>query len=183
MTIRRKKNRKPFYNCIEYEKKGVSCGHSSNFIQEEVLVEYIKGKLDIFVENNFEDIVIVDKNDVKVSLENDMNEVQRQIDKQILLSNNLLNLYSEGTINAIQFKLQNQSISNTLNTLITNKQALEEKLDSIPEDNIKNLKKSVEAIVKVPVEKWNNSMLKEVIEKIEVNTSGIININWKVEKN
>lgn len=155
MTIRRKKNRKPFYNCIEYEKKGVSCGHSSNFIQEEVLVEYIKGKLDIFVENNFEDIVIVDKNDVKVSLENDMNEVQRQIDKQILLSNNLLNLYSEGTINAIQFKLQNQSISNTLNTLITNKQALEEKLDSIPEDNIKNLKKSVEAIVKVPVEKWN----------------------------
>ena len=130
MTIRRKKNRKPFYNCIEYEKKGVSCGHSSNFIQEEVLVEYIKGKLDIFVENNFEDIVIVDKNDVKVSLENDMNEVQRQIDKQILLSNNLLNLYSEGTINAIQFKL-----------------------------------------------------LKEVIEKIEVNTSGIININWKVEKN
>lgn len=183
MTIRRKKNRKPFYNCIEYEKKGVSCGHSSNFIQEEVLVEYIKGKLDILVENNFEDIVIVDKNDVKVSLENDMNEVQRQIDKQILLSNNLLNLYSEGTINAIQFKLQNESISNTLNTLITNKQALEEKLDSIPEDNVKNLKKSVEAIVKVPVEKWNNSMLKEVIEKIEVNTSGIININWKVEKN
>ena len=183
MTIRRKKNRKPFYNCIEYEKKGVSCGHSSNFIQEEVLVEYIKGKLDILVENNFEDIVIVDKNDVKVSLENDMNEVQRQIDKQILLSNNLLNLYSKGTINAIQFKLQNESISNTLNTLITNKQALEEKLDSIPEDNVKNLKKSVEAIVKVPVEKWNNSMLKEVIEKIEVNTSGIININWKVEKN
>lgn len=182
MTIRRKKNRKPFYNCIEYEKKGVSCGHNSNFIQEEVLVEYIKEKLDILVENNFEDIVIVDKNDVKVSLENDMREVQRQIDKQVLLSNNLLNLYSEGTINAIQFKLQNESISNTLNTLINNKQVLEEKLDSMPEDNVKNLKKTVEAIVKVPVEKWSNAMLKEVIDKIEVNTNGIIKINWKIEK-
>ena len=182
MTIRRKKNRKPFYNCIEYEKKGVSCGHSSNFIQEEVLVEYIKEKLNMLVENNFDDIVIVDKNDVKVSLENDMKDVQRQIDKQVLLSNNLLNLYSEGTINAIQFKLQNESISNTLNKLINNKQVLEEKLHSIPEDNVKNLKKSVESIVKVPINKWSNSMLKEVIDKIEVNTNGIIKINWKVEK-
>lgn len=183
MTIRRKKNRKPFYNCIEYEKRGISCGHSSNFIQEEVLVEYIKEKLDKILENNFEDIVIVDKNDVKVSLNNDMKEVQRQIDKQILLSNNLLNLYSEGAINAIQFKLQNESISNTLNTLIKNKQVIEEKFDSMQEDNVKNLKKSVEAIVKVPVEKWSNAMLKEVIEKIEVNTNGIIKINWKLEKN
>ena len=182
MTIRRKKNRKPFYNCIEYEKKGVSCGHNSNFIQEEVLVEYIKEKLNMLVENNFDDIVIVDKNDVKVSLENDMKDVQRQIDKQVLLSNNLLNLYSEGTINAIQFKLQNESISNTLNKLINNKQVLEEKLHSIPEDNVKNLKKSVESIVKVPINKWSNSMLKEVIDKIEVNTNGIIKINWKVEK-
>lgn len=182
MSIRRKKNRKPFYNCIEYEKKGISCGHSSNFIQEEVLVEYIKEKLDQMVENNFEDIVIVDKNDVKVSLENEIKEVQRQIDKQILLSNNLLNLYSEGTINAIQFKLQNESISNSLNTLINNKEVLDEKLENMPEDNIKNLKKSIEDVIKVPVEKWSNAMLKEVIEKIEVNTNGIIKINWKVEK-
>ena len=125
----------------------------------------------------------MDKNDVKALLENEIKEVQKQIDKQILLSNNLLNLYSEGTINAVQFKLQNESISNTLNTLINNKQALNEKLDNMPEDNTKNLKKSVEAIVKVPVEKWSNAMLKEVIEKIEVNTNGIIKIKWKVEKN
>ena len=183
MTIRRKKNRKPFYNCIEYERQGLNCGHSSNFIQEEVLVDYIKEKLDRIVENNFKDIVIVNKNDVKVSLENEIKEVQKQIDKQILLSNNLLNLYSEGTINALQFKLQNESISNTLNTLINNKQVLEEKLDNMPEDNTKNLKKSVEAIVKVPIEKWSNAMLKEVIEKIEINTNGIIKINWKVSRN
>ena len=39
-----------------------------------------------------------------------------------------------------------------------------------------------ESIVKVPINKWSNSMLKEVIDKIEVNTNGIIKINWKVEK-
>lgn len=182
MSIRRKKNRKSYYNCIEYERKGVSCGHNSNFIQEEVLVEYMKEKLNKLVENNFDDIVIVDKNDVKVSLENDMKDLQRQIDKQVLLSNNLLNFYSEGTINAQQFKLQNESISNTLDTLISNKKVLEEKLENMPKDNVKNLKKSVEAIVRVPVEEWNNAMLKEVIENIEINTNGIIKINWKVEK-
>ena len=96
--------------------------------------------------------------------------------------NNLLNLYSDGTISAIQFKLQNESISNTLNTLINNKEALEDKINNIPKDNVKNFKKDVESIVKVSVDKWNNSMIKEVIKKIEINTNGIINIEWKVEK-
>ena len=49
-------------------------------------------------------------------------------------------------------------------------------------NNVKNLKKSIETIVKVPINKWSNAMLKEVIEKIEVNSNGIIKINWKLEK-
>lgn len=182
MGIRRKKNRKPYYNCVEYEKVGVTCGHQSNFIQEEVLVDYIKHKLNVLIESSFESIEIVDKNNVKISLENKLQSIGKQIDKQVVLSNNLLNLYSDGTISAIQFKLQNESISNTLNTLINNKEVLEDKINNMPKDNVKNFKKDVESIVKVPVEKWNNSMLKEVIEKIEIDTNGIININWKVEK-
>ncbi|MGM9978197.1 MAG: recombinase family protein [Clostridium sp.] len=182
MTIRRKKNRKPFYNCIEYERQGIACGHSSNFIQEEVLVEYIKEKLDRIVDNNFEDILIVDKNDVKVSLENEIKEVQKKIDKQILLSNKLLSLYSEGIINSMQFKLQNESIAHSLNILINNKNVLNEKLKNMSKNNVENLKKSIETIVKVPINNWSNAMIKEVIEKIEVNTNGIIKINWKIEK-
>ena len=107
MGIRRKKNRKPYYNCVEYEKIGVACGHQSNFIQEEVLIDYIKEKLDDMIESKFDSIEIVDRNDVKISLENELQSINKQIDKQIILSNNLLNLYSDGTISAIQFKLQN----------------------------------------------------------------------------
>lgn len=182
MGIRRKKNRKPYYNCVEYEKIGVACGHQSNFIQEELLTDYIKQKLDYLIESKFDSIEIVDKNNVKIALENELQSIGKQIYKQVMLSNNLLNLYSEGTINAIQFKLQNESISNTLNTLINNKEALEDKINNIPKDNIKNFKKDVESIVKVPIEKWNNAMLKEIINKIEIDTNGIINIDWKVEK-
>ncbi|XZK75513.1 recombinase family protein [Clostridium perfringens] len=182
MGIRRKKNRKPYYNCIEYEKVGVACGHQSNFIQEEVLIDYIKGKLDNMIESKFDSIEIVDRNDVKISLENELQSINKQIDKQIMLSNNLLNLYSDGTISSIQFKLQNESISNTLNTLINNKEVLEDKINNIPKDNVKNFKKDVESIVKVPVEKWSNSMIKELVKKIEISTNGIINIDWKVEK-
>ncbi|WP_288478755.1 recombinase family protein [uncultured Clostridium sp.] len=182
MGIRRKKNRKPYYNCVEYEKIGLACGHQSNFIQEEVLIDYIKEKLNNMIESKFDSIEIVDKNDVKISLENELQSINKQIDKQIMLSNNLLNLYSDGTISAIQFKLQNESISNTLNTLINNKEVLEDKINNIPKNNVKNFKKDVESIVKVPVEKWSNSMIKEVIKKIEISTNGVININWKVER-
>lgn len=182
MGIRRKKNRKPYYNCVEYEKIGVACGHQSNFIQEELLTDYIKEKLDHLIESKFNSIEIVDKNNVKIALENEMQSIGKQIDKQVMLSNNLLNLYSDGTINAIQFKLQNESISNTLNTLINNKEILEDKINNMPKNNVKNFKKDVESIVKVSVEKWNNAMLKEVINKIEIDTNGIINIDWKVQK-
>lgn len=182
MGIRRKKNRKPYYNCVEYERIGVACGHKSNSIQEEILIDYIKERLNFLIESKFDSIEIVDKNNVKIALENELNSINKQIDKQIMLSNNLLNLYSDGTISAIQFKLQNESISNTLNTLINNKEVLEDKINNIPKDNVKNFKKDVESIVKVPVEKWNNSMLKEVVSKIEIKTNGIINIEWKVEK-
>lgn len=182
MGIRRKKNRKPYYNCIEYEKFGVACGHQSNFIQEEVLIDYIKQKLNDLIESNFDSIKIVNKNDVKLALESELESIDKQIDKQIKLSNSLLNLYSDGNISAIQFKLQNESISNILNTLINNKAVLEDKIDSIPKDNVNNFKKDIESIVKVPIENWSNSMLKEVIDKIKINTNGIISIYWKIEK-
>ncbi|PWW83878.1 hypothetical protein CYK87_12035 [Clostridium perfringens] len=65
MSIRRKSKRKPFYNCIEYERLGLKCGHNSNFIQEEFLIEYIEQKLNELIENNFENIKIIEKNDIK----------------------------------------------------------------------------------------------------------------------
>ncbi len=182
MTIRRKKNRKPFYNCIAYEREGVSCGHQSNFIQEEFLVEYIREMLNAFIEDNFQDIHIVNRNDIRKSLEDELEGAKKQIDKQVVLSNNLLKLYSENVITIEQFQLQNESISKTLKILIANKDIIESKLKGMGEDNTTNFKKDVESIIKLPMEQWSNQMLKEIIESIVVNTNGFIKINWKLEK-
>lgn len=182
MTIKRKKNRKPYYNCNAYERIGTSCGHQSNFTPEEDLVKFILVKLNRMIENNFDDIKIENVNDVKITLQSELISIQKQIDKQIILSNNLLKLYSEGTISAIQFKLQNESLGNTLNSLMKNKESVEENLANIPHDNTNLFKKSVEEVVKIPISQWNNAMLKEVINKIVVYFDGRLEIEWNVEK-
>lgn len=181
-SIRRKKNRKPYYNCIAFETSGLRCGHSSNFIQEEVLVEYIEQKLNEQVERKFEDIVIVNKNNLKEELLKEIAMVKRQIEKQMAMSMKLLSAYSEDIITSQQYKLQNDSISNITDKLIEDEKMLKDKLNNLPESNEKNVVKSIKAIVKVPINQWNNAMLKEIIDKIEVSINGTIQIYWKIEK-
>ena len=81
-----------------------------------------------------------------------------------------------------QYQLQNESISNTLNVLIKNKEVVEEKIAGLIKVNSNDFKKSVGDIVSLPIEKWNNKMLKEVIDKIIVNINGTINVTWSIEK-
>lgn len=182
MTIRRKKNRKPYYNCIAYESKGLSCGHMSNYIQEEVLVNYIKEKLDEMVNDKFKDITILDNNKVEISLEKQIIALKKQINKQIDLANNLLQLYTEGKIDILQFEFQNKKISDILNILHENKVELENNIKCTTIGNTEIEKRNIEAIIKVPIERWNNAMFKEIIEDIEVEVSGVIKINWKLLK-
>ncbi|EOU1216740.1 recombinase family protein [Clostridium perfringens] len=181
MSIRRKSKRKPFYNCIEYERLGLKCGHNSNFIQEEFLIEYIEQKLNELIENNFENIKIIEKNDIKKTLENDLKNIQKKIDEQINLANNLLKLYNNKMINDIQFKLQNESISNMLNSLIENKKIIEEKINNLPKKN-NEFKKDVNNVVSLPIAQWSNAMLKKIIDKITVGVDGTIKIDWKINK-
>ncbi|PWX25916.1 hypothetical protein CYK95_12145 [Clostridium perfringens] len=181
MSIRRKSKRKPFYNCIEYERLGLKCGHNSNFIQEEFLIEYIEQKLNELIENNFENIKIIEKNDIKKTLENDLKNIQKKIDEQISLANNLLKLYNNKMINDIQFKLQNESISNMLNSLIENKKIIEEKINNLPKKN-NEFKKDVNNVVSLPIAQWSNAMLKKIIDKITVGVDGTIKIDWKINK-
>lgn len=181
MTIRRKKGKKLFYNCSDYEKIGLKVGHSSNRIDEEFIVEHIKDELNTIVNSNYELIKIEAKSDVKSTLQNQLNNIEKDINKQISLSNNLLQLYSEKVITINQFQLQNESISNALNILVKNKQNIEEKIEYIPKDNI-SFKKDIESLVNLSVEKWSNAMLKKVIEKIYINVDGQIKINWLIKR-
>ena len=180
ITIRRKKGKKIHYNCSEYEKVGVSVGHTSNRIDEDFLVEYILFRLNELIERDF-DIININANvDIKKELENQLQAVEKSINEQMKKTRNLINLYDEKVISMNQFKLENETISNTLDSLMKNKEILEDKIKNIPQET-GSFKKDVESVLKIPVEQWNNSMLKTIIKKIYVNNDGTINVQWIIE--
>ena len=180
ITIRRKKGKKIHYNCSEYEKVGVSVGHTSNRIDEDFLVEYIFFRLNELIERDF-DIININANvDIKKELENQLQAVEKSINEQMKKTRNLINLYDEKVISMNQFKLENETISNTLDSLMKNKEILEDKIKNIPQET-GSFKKDVESVLKIPVEQWNNSMLKTIIKKIYVNNDGTINVQWIIE--
>lgn len=179
MTIRRKKGKKLYYNCSEYEKVGVSVGHTSNRIDEEFLIEHIKYELNSIIERNFDIININTNNDIKSSLENELKVINKGIDEQMKRTNNLMELYNSGAISVNQFKLQNESISKLLDTHIKNKEIIEDKINNLPVKQ-SSFKKDVENIVGLSIEQWSNSMLKNIIDKININTNGIISIKWNI---
>ena len=180
MTIRRKKGKKLHYNCTEYERKGRASGHSSNRVDEEFLVEYILYRLNELVERNFDVININTNINIKKTLEEELQGTEKGIREQMRKTQNLMKLYDDEMISMNQFKLENESIRNTLDNLIKNKEILEEKIKSIPQEK-GSFKKDVQSILSVPVEQWHNAMLKTIIKKIYVNTNGTINIKWIIE--
>ncbi|MBM6819686.1 recombinase family protein [Clostridium saudiense] len=180
ITIRRKKGKKIHYNCSEYEKVGVSVGHTSNRIDEDFLIEYILFRLNELIERDF-DIININANvDIKKELESQLQSVEKSINEQMKKTRNLINLYDEKVISMNQFKLENETISNTLDSLMKNKEVLEDKIKNIPQET-GSFKKDVESVLKIPVEQWNNSMLKTIIKKIYINNDGTINIQWIIE--
>lgn len=180
ITIRRKKGKKIHYNCSEYEKVGVSVGHTSNRIDEDFLVEYILFRLNKLIERDF-DIININANiDIKKELESKLQAVEKSINEQMKKTRNLINLYDEKVISMNQFKLENETISNTLDSLMKNKEILEDKIKNIPQET-GSFKKDVESVLKISIEQWNNSMLKTIIKKIYVNNDGTINIQWIIE--
>ncbi len=180
MSIRRKKGKKLHYNCCSYERSGLASGHSSNRIEEEFLVEYILYRLNELVERNFDVININTNINIKKTLEEELQGTEKGIREQMRKTQNLMKLYDEKMISMNQFKLENESIRNTLDSLIKNKEILEEKIKSIPQEK-GSFKKDVQSVLSVPVEQWNNAMLKTIIKKIYINTNGIINVKWIIE--
>ena len=167
-------------NASEYEKVGVSVGHTSNRIDEDFLVEYILFRLNELIERDF-DIININANiDIKKELESQLQAVEKSINEQMKKTRNLINLYDEKVISMNQFKLENETISNTLDSLMKNKEVLEDKIKNIPQET-GSFKKDIESVLKIPVEQWNNSMLKTIIKKIYINNDGTINIQWIIE--
>ena len=129
---------------------------------------------------NFDIININSNIDIKKELESKLQAVEKSINEQMKKTRNLINLYDEKVISMNQFKLENETISNTLDSLMKNKEILEDKIKNIPQET-GSFKKDVESVLKIPIEQWNNSMLKTIIKKIYVNNDGTINIQWIIE--
>ncbi|EHJ01893.1 Recombinase [Clostridium sp. DL-VIII] len=189
LTIKRKKrlkNYKPHYNCISYDLKGtVECGHTSNFIWEDILTEYIKDKLDKLVANNYEELKqrLKEKNSVNdnKALEKELKVIKSKLEQQVTISTALLTNFTNGIIGEMQFKLQNESIEKSLNQLVKRKDELEEVLNSkdTSKEEEKILIGGVNELLETDMEHWNNAMMKAIIEKITVFIDGTINVHFK----
>lgn len=192
MTIKRKKslkNLKPYYQCIDYDMYGkVRCNHSSNFIWEDTLIDYIKNKLDSLVKNNYRKLKekLKEQNKVddnKILLE-ELESLAKQIKKYTNLSNKLLESYTNSIINENQYRLQNKSIGDNLDNLVKRKEKIEGKLNK--KDNSKEEEKEliggIDDLLDTPIDKWNNSMMKSIIEKIVIYIDGTICIDFKYIK-
>ncbi|WP_394882963.1 hypothetical protein, partial [Clostridium baratii] len=115
----------------------------------------------------------------------ELKNIKNQIDKNITISNKLLENYAEGIINETQYRLQNKSISKNLDNLVKRKDELEIKLNSLknPKQEEKALIGGIDDLLETPVEKWNNAMIKAIINKVKIYTDGTIRIDFKYIKN
>lgn len=186
MTIKRKKkdNYKHFYQCLEYDRISLKCGHSSNRINEDLLIEIVENELRNLSANNFKSLkemqIEKKKDSSQEKISKELTSIDKKIKAQIDVANMLLTQYTNGTINELQYKLQNESLQKVLNSLVERKKDLESKLlaDTTKEQE-KIIYEGIEGILNKQVNEWNNSELKSVIEKIIVYVDGTINIKIK----
>ena len=166
----------------------VRCNHSSNFIWEDTLIDYIKNKLDSLVKNNYrklkEKLKEQNKIDDNKILVDELESIIKQIKKYTILSNKLLESYTNSIINENQYRLQNKSIGDNLDNLVKRKEKIEGKLNK--KDNSKEEEKEliggIDDLLDTPIDKWNNSMMKSIIEKIVIYIDGTICIDFKYIK-
>ena len=80
-----------------------------------------------------------------------------------------------------QFALMNNEIAKQITILNKQKKELETKIKK--QDNTKaeqqELKQGVEMLINTPTENWTNTMLRAIINKVEVSADDTINIFYK----
>ncbi|MGL4740713.1 MAG: recombinase family protein [Sarcina sp.] len=184
MTIKRKKrlNYIPYYQCRNYDLNSLKSGHVSNSIKEIDLLTIIKNEVvDLSEKNN----KLLDNMQVKVfnelaTLKKDIDKIQNKIDKQIEVANNLLVSYSNKIVEKELYELQSKSLNGKVKELLIEKNRLERRYQDLRNTKDIEIKyKGIERLVQLPVEKWDNKMLKDIIENIYIGISGEVEIKFK----
>lgn len=186
MTVKRKKKEgyKSYYQCQEYDKFSLKCGHSSNRINEVVLVDIVKDELRSLSENDFKALreMQVSKREINNNskIQKELIAIDKKIEEQIQLANVLLLNYTQNKISELQYSLQNESLNKALNSLVERKKSLEIQIHSdVSEKQIESQLEGIEAILNKSVDEWSNSQLKEVIELITISVDKTIDIKLK----
>ena len=175
----------PFYICNKYASYSLRSGHKSNAIYQDVLVDFIKDNLNDITKNNYRRLKQMlkdrNRNDNKKLLENSLKRINKELEKQTKQSTKLLDLLVNGRIQEEQFTLMNKGIAEQITTLNKQKKELETKIKK--QDNTKaeqeELKQGIEMLINTPTENWTNTMLRAIINKVEVSDDSTINIFYK----
>ena len=122
-----------------------------------------------------------DRNNNKKLLENSLKKINKELEKQTKQSTKLLDLLIKGKVQEEQFALMNNEIAKQITILNKQKKELETKIKK--QDNTKaeqqELKQGVEMLINTPTENWTNTMLRAIINKVEVSADDTINIFYK----
>ncbi|MEG2247056.1 MAG: hypothetical protein RSC84_06415, partial [Peptostreptococcaceae bacterium] len=114
----------------------------------------------------------------------ELRNVKKQIDRNVIVSNKLLENYTESIINENQYILQNKSIAKNLDNLLKRKEDLESKVISFKDskEGEVELIGGIEDLLETSVEKWNNAMIMAVINKINIYVDGTICVEFKYRR-
>lgn len=176
-------NSKKKYFCNKYEKYGTRCGHKSIAIYEEVLIDYILNKLDEMVKKDYESLTkIFELNPINVKkLQRQKDKISRQLDDKVNIANKLVEMLVKSKITEEQYDLQHSMVTDEMMDLKKIKEELEKKIKALSsnKEKIRPLKDGIQDLIKSDVSNWSNTMIKEVIDRIEVYSDDTIEIRYK----
>lgn len=179
------RNYTPYYSCVKYELEGkTKCGHSRIAIWEEDLVEIIREQLSMIAKDKCKLLnEIIEAQDRNKPKEKDYSKELKKIERKIKdvtdLSIQSLKLLTTGIIKENQYRLQSEQFDKELEELMKEKEFCLLKIKDAKHktDDRKELIASVENLVNS--DSWDNGMLKNAIEYIEIFKDKTINIQFK----
>ncbi|WP_160688579.1 recombinase family protein [Clostridium sp. C2-6-12] len=171
------------YFCNNYEKNGTKVGHRSIAIYEDVLLQYLKYKLDEAVEENYQSLKdkLEEKSDVVELLKKDLKNVEKQLNDNIKRANKLLDLLVDSTIDRSQYTEQNKFIGKEIESLGKRKDDIIKKIEKNynNQNEVEMLKSGITGLLNTELKDWNNAMIKEVVNRMIVYEDNTVEVEYK----
>ena len=166
------KNKLSYYACTAYMSLGRASGHGSNRISEKRLIAVVKSGLETLADSDYKfvkDFYRRKTAEINKEAENiSVSSINEQIEEQTRLSLSLLNAFTEGILGKNQFKLQNETIEEKLNSLMQQRELLLHNTDktAVNANDEGETIKAIRKLLDMDISQWDNALMKKVIKKI-----------------